>query len=388
MVFSVFLLICLMNNELIKGSNVEEIINKSSEQIYYLNTKISELRASLVGKEVPAKLQADFKGFDNALSAYSIGVENSIEIEQMLNSIWAVSIYAQTLAQSLNATKDLSDNLKSFGAEILNVSTELRNGIDNRTVIFNSNENINNAMPKKYPTDELNRVDSNLKAIIDSHNIHDERIKKALSENESRVSLLDTNLKKAEESVTTELEKIKQLYETTLKKLAEKETQMDELLGFNSGRVIAGDFETSAKEERKMADNLRWGSLGIMVCIIIVVGYTFYETTKDNFMWESSIFRISLTFLLSIPAAYLARESAKHRAQQYSHLQTSLDLKAITPYLASLPDEEQHKIKIEIANRIFANKDFSEVSKNAYPLNTQEIIMELIKKFEFAKSDK
>lgn len=90
--------------------------------------------------------------------------------------------------------------------------------------------------------------------------------------------------------------------------------------------------------------------------------------------------------MLSIPAAYLARESAKHREKQYAHQQTSLDLKAIAPYIASLPQEEQHKIKIEIAGRIFAAKDFNKVDTDSYPININEIIMEIIKKLDIKKS--
>ena len=119
-----------------------------------------------------------------------------------------------------------------------------------------------------------------------------------------------------------------------------------------------------------------------MVLIVIVIGYTFWETTTEAFKWENAVFRIVLAFLLSVPSAYLARESTKHREQQYNHLQTSLDLKAINPYIASLPEEQQHKIKADIADRIFASRDFSSVGKDPYPINMNEMIMELIKKLD------
>lgn len=366
---------------------MEEIVKNSANSIYELNKKISTLRDSILGKDIPIGLKKAFDSFNNSMNTYNQGIENDIPMEQRLQSILMVSVYAQTIAQNLNATSFLSDLSKKLGAEILKEAETIRASVQNRTVTFSADEQMNIIVPKKYPNEELNKVDNNLQAIIDDHNAHDQRIKKALSDNESRVSLLDSNLKKVEDSVSSELEKVKQLYEIALTKLTEKEIQMDKLLGLNAGKAIASDFETSAKDEREMANYLRFGSLAIMLLIIVIVGYTFYETTADDFKWENSIFRISLTFLLSIPAAYLARESAKHRAQQYGHLQTSLDLKAITPYLASLPEEAQHKLKIEIANRIFASKDFSEVSKDPYPLNTQEIIMELIKKVDFSKSN-
>lgn len=124
-----------------------------------------------------------------------------------------------------------------------------------------------------------------------------------------------------------------------------------------------------------------------MALIVLVVGYSFWETTNSDFNWQNSIFRIVLAFMLSAPAAYLARESAKHREQQYAHQQTSLDLKAIEPYIASLPEDEQHKIKIEIAGRLFGAKDLSKVSVDPYPANTHEIAMEIIKKLDLNKRE-
>ena len=118
-----------------------------------------------------------------------------------------------------------------------------------------------------------------------------------------------------------------------------------------------------------------------MALIVGIAGYSFIESMHQSFDLSNSLLRLGLVFLLSVPAAYLARESTKHRQQQYTHLQTSLDLKAINPYIASLPDEEQHKIKSEIAQRIFAPKDFQSISNESYPINSQEVIMALISKF-------
>ncbi|MFT7430362.1 MAG: hypothetical protein ACI971_000814, partial [Colwellia sp.] len=208
------------------------------------------------------------------------------------------------------------------------------------------------------------------------------------SENESRVSILSEGLKSLEAEVSETLQRTEKLFDDSILKFNEKEKQIDEILSHATGETIAGDFAVSAVDERTMANNLRYASILCMVLIVIVVGYSFWETTTASFKWESSVFRIVLAILLSVPAAYLARESAKHREQQYNHLQTSLDLKSITPYLASLPDGMQHDLKVDIANRIFATKNFSKVGADPYPLNMHEILMELIKKLDISKDSK
>ncbi|MNF56627.1 hypothetical protein D3C84_381220 [compost metagenome] len=233
----------------------------------------------------------------------------------------------------------------------------------------------------------LSETKDKLKTIVDEQERNDQRIKKLLSESEARVASLEQKIKDLQLDAYGEIDKIKSVYLATHSELEIKKSEIDKILGHVSGRAVAGDYEKSASEEKRMADLLRWGSLGCMAFIAFALGFSLFETIGAGFDWQKSVFRVVLGFLLSVPAAYLARESAKHREQQYQHQQTSLDLKAISPFMASLPDEEQHKIKIEIATKLFAGRDFSKVSADPFPLNTQEIIIELIKKLEIPKTD-
>jgi hypothetical protein len=223
------------------------------------------------------------------------------------------------------------------------------------------------------------------RASRDEQEKFDQNFKKNLAENGFRIAGLEQKLNALEATAGNEISKITSAYSDALLEIEGKKTEIDNILGHVSGRAVAGDYEKSATEEKNKADWLRRGSLLCMALIAVSLGYSFWETIGTEFNWQKSLFRITLTFLLSVPAAYLARESAKHREQQYQHLQTSLDLKAISPFLASLPDEEQHKIKIAIASKLFAGRDFSKTSVDPFPLNTQEIIMELLKRLDLSK---
>lgn len=207
------------------------------------------------------------------------------------------------------------------------------------------------------------------------------QIKKLLEESQAKAAMLAQNITSLEVRTQEEIKKILANYERSAAEIELKSGEINRILGKLSGRAIAGDYEKSAAGEQRIADYLRWGSLFFMAVIAFALIYTFFETTNTEFDWQKSIFRISLTFLLSVPAAYLARESAKHREQQYSHLQTSLDLKAIPPFLATLTEEEQNLFKLEVARRIFGARE-TKAAIDSYPINTQEIIMALIKKTE------
>lgn len=210
-----------------------------------------------------------------------------------------------------------------------------------------------------------------------------EEQRQAIAANSRKLAELEGRIDTVNAQVKDKLDQTNALYDFSLVELKKKEAEISELVGVASGNVIAGSYEKSAVAEKKMADYLRYGSLLFMLVIVTFVGYSFFETTTDEFKWETSAFRLIFAIFLSIPAAYLARESTKHRLQQYSHLQTSLDLKAITPYIASLPPADQHRLKSEIASRLFAAKNHDQLGQESYPLNTHEILVTLLNKLEF-----
>ncbi|TYQ19898.1 UNVERIFIED_ORG: hypothetical protein JN05_01266 [Zoogloea ramigera] len=196
-------------------------------------------------------------------------------------------------------------------------------------------------------------------------------------------SLSDTNLSASE--LRSRIDE--KLLETSVY-LEGKLAEVNEVVGVIAAKSIVGSYEKSADIEKTSADALRIASIVFMVLVMIFVGFTFYGITTGEFSWEKSALKLICSLLFSVPAAYLARESAKHRQQQYTHLQTSLDLKAVGPYIATLPKEQQDTLKAEIAQRMFAPKTFDHVTKESYPINTQELVLALVDRINGRKAAK
>lgn len=172
--------------------------------------------------------------------------------------------------------------------------------------------------------------------------------------------------------------------DSDLAHIQRKREEIDALTGLVTGNAVTSSYQQNAVSEKKIADVLRLSSLFFMISAISFAAASMYFSA-ENFDLSTSIFRAVLAILISIPAAYLARESAKHRKQQYVYLQTALDVQAITPYIASLPVETQNKLKEEMASKVFVAKNFDHVLAESYPISLQEII---IAAFNAAKRDK
>lgn len=360
---------------------MEDLLIKSQEHLYELQTVAKEIREMLVNKSVPHNVKASFDNYDYSIENYNNAIESEDNTLSLLECVRMIAIHAMNIGYSLTQSESFSTELTVKSDEIISLAKKIKDSIERRPIVL---DQVNHEI-KGF---SFKSIKNDLKAIKIDHERHDERIKKLLGENESKISLLEEKLKLIEAEVNDKLSDIDRMYTATISTVTDKKEQIDKLLSHASGKAIAGDFEKSAIDERGMANWLRRGALVCMAMIVCVVGYSFWETTTDTFQWENSVFRVILALMLSVPAAYLARESAKHREQQYSHLQTSLDLKSITPYMASLPEDEQHKLKVEIANRIFASRDYSKVGIDSYPINVHEMVMEIIKKLELPSSTK
>lgn len=368
---------------------MESTLIEFDEKIGELKDHVDQLKDYIGDIAVSKKIRDGFKSFYMHLEAYSASTDNE-DIEKIASSAKTVAVYGQTIGQGIAQFKEADNQMKTLGSVLLDKANSFRNWIENSPLEIQPME-FTNSKDSNLSLASYQSVKNNMKKLVNDHLEHDKRIKKLLTESESNANNLNIRIEKIERDVKVEIEKITSLYKESLAEIEAKKQQIDDILGHVSGRAVAGDFETSSAEEKKMANWLRYSSLACMAVIVGVVGYSFWETTTAEFQWQNSVFRIVLAIILSVPAAYLARESAKHREQQYNHLQTSLDLKAISPYIASLPIDEQHKIKIEVASRLFAARDYSKVGADPYPVNVHEIVMELIKKLELntqRKSDK
>lgn len=321
-----------------------------------------------------------FDGYNNFHEHYAnLKNQEGMSVQEFLNLAKNVTVYAILLGQNLSAIKS-NEIAHRLGKKLISAGKHCQEYLENAT-LKSGMYKISPVSTEKLET--VNVEESAKHAKLLSKEL--ESTMSALNQTDKKIAALSSKVEVIEQNVKNELQKVASLYEEQVEVLESKEEQINEILGHVSGRAIAGDYEKSAESEIKMADWLRYASLSLMGLIVLIVGYSFWETTLNNFEWQNALFRISLAFILSVPAAYLANESAKHRSQHYAHLQTSLDLKAITPYIASLPDEEQHKIKVEIANKLFANKVGKNSLETSVPVGSHEIILELLKKIEFKK---
>lgn len=223
--------------------------------------------------------------------------------------------------------------------------------------------------------ESMRNIESRIKRSENLTKISDERLEKISKDIKSKVDEVLATYKRTEVELLGRLQSV----DKTIENIREKEEEVNTLVGIVSGTSIAGSYSESAAAELSLANSMRNGSVFLMLAISMLVGYSLLETSSPHFDWQTSIFRLIFSVALSVPAAYLSRESAKHRIKQYEFQKISLDLQSISPYLASLPIDEQHKLKSDMAGRIFTPVAVTS-QQESYPIDIQSLLHKIIDK--------
>lgn len=274
-----------------------------------------------------------------------------------------------TLSVERNVESELAatyDSISGYEKNIIELQANLRSEIESfKRDLTKGNSEVEELKRKSYEVSQksLDEV-SELRQSI-------ERLK-------SEISHLENNM-------AHEVGKAAKIAEDAEGRSNEVDSQINALLGQNASKILLIDYANTAETEGKSANLLRKWSLVCMLITGAVLCVALYESLSSELDWKQAILKVFTAVALSVPAAYLARESAKHRSQEHMNRRISLDLTALTPFIATLPFEEQNKIKSEVASKIFGMQDNAGASSDNYPINFQELAKMVIEKIPAPK---
>lgn len=377
------------------------------ELIQDLLKQIDENPLTRAEREELTNFETNYKNFKNRITA------SSIDVEAAISSASGAAIHAQALGMKIGSRSNFNEQTLRTAKKLHNIAVSFRDTIDSSQEF---------SMPYVFPIGQNARANStNIEGVINSHekNIIElqaklrseietferditkgteeievlkrrsfENSQKSLDELSALRSSIDhvkSEISGLQDHMLREVDKAEKISEDAEQRSKEVNFQIDGLLGQTASKVLLVDYANTAEAEGKAADNLRLASLVCMALTGVVLCFTLYESLNSQFDWKQAIFKVFTAIALSVPAAYLARESAKHRGQEHVNRRISLDLRAITPYIATLPSEEQNKIKSEVASKIFGVRDVGSPSADNYPINIQEVVKMMIEKIPTPK---
>lgn len=229
------------------------------------------------------------------------------------------------------------------------------------------------------------RAEAYSKAQIDRGTKFDEALREWRNKSETEVKDISA---KHTEKLQTAFDKYQSDAEIRIADMKAKHEAILEIHGLVGTDGVAGGYQKGATDEFKAANFWRWFSMGALAVAAIWIfakyfmGFDLTPTGEVN--WAEVVTAASLTLVLLGASGYAARQSKLHRETEQHMRWFALEVKAIDPFLSSLPVEQQNELKNQLSqklfgqNRLTADKSEGSVDPAAFKSIT-DVLLNFIK---------
>lgn len=197
----------------------------------------------------------------------------------------------------------------------------------------------------------------------DALKTHAQRLDQAITDAQKRLQdatqdvsrRLDSTL---QEAVSRADEQRKQLEDEANDAVDALETmrgKAENLLHVIGSTGMAGEYQKAANTAGALT---RWWQIGAalsMLGLILFAILAFVATQGEDINWGGVGARVFVAVAFGILAAYCARQGDRYSDQEVANRRFQLEFSSIDPYVANLPADVQHKLKVELGQRLFGN---------------------------------
>lgn len=206
----------------------------------------------------------------------------------------------------------------------------------------------------KYTQAQTKRAEDFSSAQIDRGTKFDEVVREWRTKSESEIKEISATHEK-------KLDSAFEAYRAdVLKKTEDMDSKHNDVLeihGLVGTDGVAGGYQKGATDEHKAVNlwrRISMGLLGIAAAWILIkycIGFDLTSNGQAN--WPELATEISLTLVLLGAAGYAARQSKLHRETEQHMRWFALEVKAIDPFLSSLPADQQYNLKNQLTQKLF-----------------------------------
>lgn len=374
--------------------NLKDSIKNLADSIKFATSQTSQ-------KPIPSELASHIKNFNKTLQGFididDIATPKNVDHAYMLAARMAT--YGRAIAMSGYYDQYLK-NENSAKANIFKHVGQVEAFTKSRPVLLETPESETvefDSIRLKSASEKIDEISKKIEDLYKALEVSKNRtldLDSSISVSNKRLDEKHLQLEqqseaaitKTQREITERAEKIFSNINGINAKLEYKQTEVDSFIGNLTRKALSGNYMRSAIKEEKIANDFRKAAIAMMIALGVFVIGTITHMELMNLEPQKSALRAFGAIFFSFVVAYLIRQSAVHRAQHQRHLQTALDLRAIGPYAADMPDADRNEIKKQIAEKIFVPKEALAAADNG-GFGAQEIISKVIDKLELPKKN-
>lgn len=319
----------------------------------------------IAAKSIAPESQKAIKGVEDAFDRFCKTIEAA---EAKFNS---------TLAEGVTALSSLKKRVSDVEATHKSLTEQTEKALNDWSTEHTEAQNDRSTKFSNSEIDRTKSFEKSLKVIEEKANDRQEKIFFDLA------ALLD----KRDEEVSKRANEI--IHDMEIKHQSILKTH-----DIVAGDGVAGGYKKTAKDEGDAANLWRTIAMRSFIAAALwtlfkVIAYWsgWVSTNPASFDWPEVIAATSLTLILLATATYAARQSKLHRVNEQQMSWFSLEIGALDPFIASLSEEQQRVLKIQLSQRLFgqnrtASVNDSESSENELVKTVLDAVTQLTRKGE------
>lgn len=196
---------------------------------------------------------------------------------------------------------------------------------------------------------------------------------------------LEKIFKDLEDRISTSEEKFEECVEKITSDMRAKHQSILTLHEIVANDGVAGGYKKTAKDEGKAANLWRNVAMGAFVAASLWTMFKVFaywmdwvSTAPGQFDWGEVIAATSLTLILLATAAYAARQSKLHRVNEQQMSWFSLEVSALDPFIASLTEDQQQVLKMQLSQRLFGQNRVAVANEENVRENETDLVKTLL----------
>jgi hypothetical protein len=322
---------------------------QSSEELIQLNRLVSEYRSSIdsaahelleqsqSSRDRLNKLQTELDAFKNQTQVSLAELKTQISSEQQ-------RLAALATEQQKSFTEAQADRNNSYTDTLRKTQESLNKTLTDQQGQFSTSQETRNAQFSAVLADGQKRM----------NDLAGDYTKKLAEQDAGFTKQKDALFLDANKKIDELNAKYRGDAEKILEKVSEKREEVETLVGvIGSLGVTSGYQKTANRAERSM-----WAwQIATVLAMVFLIGFAYHAfipTLVGEFHWSSFAGRVFLTITVGVLAAYAGTQADRFYHMEKQNRRLALELAAIDPFIALLPQDEQQKFKLEIGRRTFA----------------------------------
>ncbi|WNL30512.1 hypothetical protein [Aliarcobacter cryaerophilus] len=260
--------------------------------------------------------------------------------------------FSSALIENKTKIKEELDKLEKKFVENDTKVTQLSSSIDQKK---NETDSLISQWQQQFSDAQSKRTDAYTNWFDSLKDKSQETLESHFNENQEKINEKENEVYKRLDSIIDDSNK--------------KHERILELYELTAGDSVGSAYLKNANDEQTEANTWRDKSIYFIVgtAIWIFLAYIFNTGVAENgtdLVWGELIMSFSLTAVLLYGAAYSAQQSTKHRNNEKRARWFALEIKAIDPFISSLPESDQQTLKKELSEKLFAQSEhFKDVDK-------------------------